>query len=219
LTPAVLGLDFLAIVVSLIAITDREIDEESYSYYIALTFFALTHVIYLANSFIEDPSTVNLPKRLLQNENFQHLAFILIFFFSSPWMWIVLPALIVPAAFQIIEIIPQLAKALNQQVPPPVTNALEKVKPHKPVALNWLAVAEPFYLAYMLLIFYWNNVLSIVPYFLWLAVRYEYSPYTKHGLDFLNGHLEKALANQEKIKPHYEQTKQYLSIIGKNLPK
>jgi hypothetical protein len=87
LTPAVLGLDFLAIVCSLIAITDREIDENSYSYYVALVFFGLTHVIFLANSFMEDPSTTNLPARLFKNENFQLLAFVVIFWFSWPWMW------------------------------------------------------------------------------------------------------------------------------------
>lgn len=87
LTPAVLGLDFLAICFSLIAITDREIDENSYSYYVALFFYGLTHVVYLANSFMEDPSTTNLASRLLKNDNFQLLAFAAIFWFSWPWMW------------------------------------------------------------------------------------------------------------------------------------
>lgn len=82
-----LGLDFLAICFSLIAITDREIDENSYSYYIALVFYGLTHVIFLANSFMEDSNTTNLPARLLKNENFQLLAFVIIFWFSWPWMW------------------------------------------------------------------------------------------------------------------------------------
>lgn len=87
LTPAVLGLDFLAICFSLIAITDREIDENSYSYYIALVFFSLTHVVYLANSFMEDSNTTNLLPRLLKNDNFQLLSFALIWWFSWPWMW------------------------------------------------------------------------------------------------------------------------------------
>jgi len=219
LTPAVLALDVLAIVTSLIAITDREIDENSYSYYIALVLFGLTHVIFLANSFMEDSSTTNLPARLLKNENFQLLAFVLTFWFSWPWMWIVLPALIVPAAFQIVEIIPQLGKALNQPIPPAVTDILNKIKPNKPVALNWLSVAEPFYLVYLILIIYWNNVVSIIPYFLWLIVRYEYSPYTKFGIDFLSNHIEKQVNNQQAIKPHYDKAKQVLSMIGKNLPK
>lgn len=87
LTPTVLGLDFLAICFSLVAITDREIDESSYSYHIALVFYALTHVVYLANSFMEDSNTTNLPARLLKNENFQLLAFVITFWFSWPWMW------------------------------------------------------------------------------------------------------------------------------------
>jgi hypothetical protein len=219
LTPAVLALDFLAICFSLIAITDREIDENSYSYYVALAFYALTHVVYLANSFMEDPSTTNLVSRLLKNDNFQLLTFIIIFWFSWPWMWIVLPALMVPAAFQIVEVIPQLATALHLSIPPAVTGILDKVKPHKPVALNYLSVAEPLYLVYLILIIYWNNVVSIIPYFLWLCARNEYSPYTKFGIAFWAGHIEKALAGQEKIKPHYEQVKNYLSLVGKNLPK
>lgn len=218
LTPAVLGLDFLAICFSLIAITDREIDENSYSYYVALVFYALTHVVYLANSFMEDPSTTNLASRLLKNENFQLLTFIITFWFSWPWMWIVLPALMVPAAFQIVEVVPQLATALNLAVPPAVTGILDKVKPHKPVVLNYLSVAEPLYWVYSILIFYWNGVLSIVPYFLWLCVRYKYSPYSKFGFDFWNGHIEKAIASQEAIKPHYAKVKTYLGMVGQNLP-
>lgn len=222
MTPAVLGLDFLAICFSLIAITDREIDENSYSYYVALFFYGLTHVVYLANSFMEDPSTTNLASRLLKNDNFQLLAFAAIFWFSWPWMWIVLPALMVPAAFQIVEVIPQMASALNLNIPPAVTGALDKVKPHRPNVLNYLAVAEPLYLIYLFLIIYWNGIISIVPYFLWVCARNEYSPYTKFAMGLWDAQLEKgvtASGQSDKIKPHLDKAKHYLGMVGANLPK
>lgn len=125
----------------------------------------------------------------------------------------------VPAAFQIVEIVPQLGSALNLPIPPAVTGILDKIKPNKPVALNYLAVAEPLYLVYLILIFYWNGVISIIPYFLWVCVRAEVSPYSKFAMQFWDGHITKALAGQDKIKPHYEKIKEHLSIIGKSLPK
>jgi hypothetical protein len=112
-----------------------------------------------------------------------------------------------------------MATALNLNIPPAVTGALDKIKPNKPLVLNYLAIGEPLYLVYLFLIFYWNGVISILPYFVWLCARNEYSPYTKFAIMFYDGHIEKVLAGQEKIKPHYAQAKHYLGLIGANLPK
>lgn len=132
---------------------------------------------------------------------------------------VVLPALMLPAVFQIVEIIPQLGAALALPIPPAVTAALDKIKPNRPKVLNYLALGEPLYLLYLILVIYWNNVASIIPYFLWLCVRYEYSPYTKFALEFIDSHVSNVLAGQDKIKPYFDLAKEKLSIIGKNLPK
>lgn len=134
------------------------------------------------------------------------------------YLKVTLIVLEINAVFQIIDVIPHMAAALKIAIPPAVTSALDAVKPHKPVVLNWLAILEPLYILYLILIFYWNGVISIPLYIAWVFARYQYSPYTKFAIDFLGGHINQVADKQAAVKPHWEKAKELLRKANAAFP-